>query len=238
MDPTQGDCLAEAPQRLAQRLGLEFSDYLLLSRALTHRSYLNEHPEAIEDNERLEFLGDAILDFLVGAWLYNRFPEMAEGALTRLRSALVRTEQLAEFAQEIDLGNAMYLGRGEAESGGRQRLALLCATFEALIGAIYLDQGMDTVIEFVEPLLESVADQIVTSGRIHDPKSQLQEWTQARGLGAPIYHTVAAHGPDHAKTFEVEVLIGGKVRGRGIGNSKQAAAKAAAQEAMNSLGVK
>ena len=238
MDPTQGECLEETPRELALRLGLNFFDYLLLSRALTHRSYINEYPEAIEDNERLEFLGDAVLDFLVGAWLYNRFPEMAEGALTRLRSALVRTEQLADFAQAIDLGNAMRLGRGEAGSGGRQRLALLCATFEALIGAIYLDQGVDAVMDFVEPFLESVADQIVASGRINDPKSQLQEWTQARGLGAPTYRTVAAHGPDHDKTFEVEVIVGDNVQGSGTGNSKQSAAKAAAQEAMRSLGVR
>jgi ribonuclease III len=237
MEPTQGERLEETPRQLAHRLGLEFSDFLLLSRALTHRSYLNEHPEAIEDNERLEFLGDAVLDFLVGAWLYNRFPEMAEGALTRLRSALVRTEQLADFARKIDLGTAMRLGRGEAESGGRMRNALLCATFEAFVGALSLDQGVDSVFIFVEPLLESVADQIVASGRIHDPKSKLQEWTQGRGLGAPTYVTVAAHGPDHAKTFEVEVLVGGKMRGRGIGNSKQSAAKAAAKEAMKSLGV-
>jgi ribonuclease-3 len=115
---------------------------------------------------------------------------------------------------------------------------LLCATFEALIGALYLDQGVDAVVDFVEPLLESVADQIVASGRIQDPKSQLQEWTQARGLGAPTYRTVAAHGPDHAKTFEVEVLVSGSVHGCGTGNSKQSAAKAAAQEAMQSLGVK
>ena len=161
MEPIQGDIREVTPRELAQCLGLQFSDYLLLSRALTHRSYLNEHPEAIEDNERLEFLGDAVLDFLVGAWLYNRFPEMAEGALTRLRSALVRTEQLADFAREIELGDAMRLGRGEAESGGRKRNALLCATFEAFVGALYLDQGVDIVIEFVEPLLESVADQIV-----------------------------------------------------------------------------
>jgi ribonuclease-3 len=110
----QGTQVLESPQVLSERLGLQFSDYLLLCRALTHRSYLNEHPEAIEDNERLEFLGDAVLDFLVGAWLYNRFPEMAEGQLTRLRSALVRTEQLASFSIQIGLGAPMRLGRGEA----------------------------------------------------------------------------------------------------------------------------
>jgi ribonuclease-3 len=237
MEPTQGAYRQLSPRELAQHLNLQFSDYLLLSRALTHRSFLNEHPEAIEDNERLEFLGDAVLDFLVGAWLYNRFPEMAEGSLTRLRSALVRTEQLAEFAHEIDLGDAMRLGRGETESGGRERQALLCATFEALVGALYLDQGVEAVSQFIEPLLESVADQILLSGRFHDPKSELQEWTQARGLGAPVYVTVAATGPDHAKIFDVEVIINGHPQGRGTGNSKQAAAKAAARAAMKVLGV-
>jgi ribonuclease-3 len=233
----QGTQVLESPQVLSERLGLQFSDYLLLCRALTHRSYLNEHPEAIEDNERLEFLGDAVLDFLVGAWLYNRFPEMAEGQLTRLRSALVRTEQLASFSIQIGLGAAMRLGRGEAESGGRQRQALLCATFEALIGALYLDKGIQAVQIFIQPFLESVADQILASGKIHDPKSRLQEWVQSEGNNAPTYKTISARGPDHAKVFEVEVLINGSKYGHGIGHSKQAAAKAAAQEALMGLGI-
>jgi len=233
----QGTEIWESPKGLSHRLGLKFSDQLLLSRALTHRSYLNEHPEAIEDNERLEFLGDAVLDFMVGAWIYNRFPEMAEGQLTRMRSALVRTEQLAEFAIQLDLGKAMRLGRGEADSGGRQRRVLLCATFEALIGALYLDSGIEDVIELVEPLLESVADQIILSGKIHDPKSKLQEWVQSQGNGAPIYQTISARGPDHAKMFEVEVRINGKKCGSGMGHSKQAAAKEAAIEAITKLGI-
>jgi ribonuclease-3 len=237
MDTTQGTVEMESPHELAQRLGLKFSDYLLLSRALTHRSYLNEHPEAIEDNERLEFLGDAVLDFLVGAWLYNRFPEMAEGALTRLRSALVRTEQLAEFAIQLDLGHSMLLGRGEEESGGRDRPAILCATFEALVGAIYLDAGIEAVQKFVKPLLESVADLIISTGRSLDPKSLLQEWTQGRGEGPPTYKTVSATGPDHAKVFVVDVLVDGQVFGRGVGRSKQSAAKSAAREALQSLGL-
>ena len=130
-----------APQELAARMGVSFNDGLLLSRALTHRSYLNEHSEAIEDNERLEFLGDAVLDFVVGAWLYNRYPEMPEGDLTRMRSALVYTEQLAKFAGMLDLGSALRLGRGEDQAGGRERSTLLCDAFEAVIGAIYLDMG-------------------------------------------------------------------------------------------------
>ncbi len=137
----QGKLGYESLRDFSERLGLNFPDPLLLTRALTHRSFLNEHPEALEDNERLEFLGDAVLDFLVGAWLYNRFPEMSEGNLTRLRSALVRTESLAEFARQIDLGSVLLLGHGESEGGGRDRIALLCGAFEALIGAIYLEGG-------------------------------------------------------------------------------------------------
>ncbi len=233
----QGTKEPDTPQSLIKRLGIEFSDIFLLTRSLTHRSYLNEHPEAIEDNERLEFLGDAVLDFLVGAWLYNRFPEMAEGELTRLRSALVRTEQLAEFSLKLGIGRAMRLGRGEAVSGGRQRMALLCATFEAFIGAYYLDAGIESVSEFLEPMLEEVATQILATGKTRDPKSMLQEYVQAKGNGAPKYRTVSATGPDHAKVFEVEVLINGRKYGHGVGKSKQSAAKAAAMEAITQLGI-
>ncbi len=236
MEHAQGAPVEESPRELAKRLGLEFSDFRLISRALTHRSYLNEHPDALEDNERLEFLGDAVLDFLVGAWLYNRFPEMSEGQLTRMRSALVRTEQLADFARELNLAQAMRLGRGEAESGGRERPALLCATFEALVGAIYMGADIPAVRRFVEPLLDGIAHQIYASGGMHDPKSKLQEWTQAKGYGAPRYDTISESGPDHAKVFELEVFINGTTYGRGSGHSKQSAAKAAAHEALKQLG--
>jgi ribonuclease-3 len=237
MKYAQGETGVESPRKLAQRLNLPFSDILLLTRALTHRSYVNEHPEAIEDNERLEFLGDAVLDFLVGAWLYNRFPEMPEGNLTRLRSALVRTEQLAEFARKLDLGDAIFLGRGETEAGGRQRAALLCATFEAMVGALYLDAGFEAVRSFVDPLLEPAARQILSGHKDKDPKSLLQEWAQSQGQGTPVYRTIAANGPDHAKVFEVEVRINGDICGRGIGYSKQAAAKVAARNALEEFGV-
>lgn len=226
----------EDPREFSQRLNLPFSDFLLLNRALTHRSYLNEHPEALEDNERLEFLGDAVLDFLVGAWLYNRFPELPEGNLTRLRSALVRTEQLAQFAGNINLGSAILLGHGEEEAGGRERPALLCGTFEALIGALYLDSGIVAVQAFVAPMLESAAEEILSDHRDKDPKSLLQEWAQAQGYGTPSYRTVSATGPDHAKIFTVEVYIQGERYGRGVGNSKQAAAKFAAREALKFIG--
>ncbi|MBM3145883.1 MAG: ribonuclease III [Chloroflexi bacterium] len=237
MESTQAIPEQESPRALAERLGIEFSDYRLLNRALTHRSYLNENPGALEDNERLEFLGDAVLDFLVGAWLYNRFPEMSEGQLTRMRSALVRTEQLAAFARKLDLGPAMRLGFGEAESGGRTRPALLCATFEALVGAIYVGAGIPVVREFVEPLLEGIAHKIYASGGMLDPKSRLQEWAQANSNGAPSYRTISESGPDHAKVFVVEVFINGNSYGIGSGYSKQSAAKAAAGEALFKLGV-
>jgi ribonuclease-3 len=233
---TQGDISSESPQDFARRLGLPFSRYSLLLRALTHRSYLNEHSdEALEDNERLEFLGDAVLDFLVGAWLYNRFPEMREGDLTRLRSALVRTEQLAEFAQQMDFGQAMRLGRGEGQGGGRQRLALLCATFEAVIGALYLDSGLEKVSHFIDPLLEQATEKILSTNQDRDPKSALQERIQARGFGPPMYRTVATHGPEHLKMFDVEVVINDQVYGFGSGLSKQAAAKEAARAALERL---
>lgn len=231
----QGNSEEMSPQELADKLDLPISDYRLLCRALTHRSYLNEHPEALEDNERLEFLGDAVLDFLVGAWLYNHFPEMAEGEMTRLRSALVRTEQLADFARQVGLGLAMRLGRGEAEGGGRSRPALLCGTFEALIGALYLDAGIDAVKKLVEPKLQIAVHTIFAKNSERDPKSLLQEWIQARGYEHPIYQTIATYGPDHAKEFEVEVLVDGRVLGRGRGHSKQAAAQMAAGQALETL---
>lgn len=227
----------ETPQELDQRVGLKIRDWLLLSRALTHRSYLNEHSEAVEDNERLEFLGDAVLDFVVGAWLYHRYPEMPEGDLTRMRSALVHTEQLAEFARRIKLGNAMRLGRGETQGGGRERSALLCDTFEAVIGALYLDRGIEAVGEFIEPLLIQASEDILLHHKNEDPKSLLQEWAQAQGLGAPRYETRSAVGPDHSKVFEVDVVIDGSVHGTGHGHSKQLAAKEAARVALQKIGM-
>lgn len=227
----------ETPVQLAQRLGLHFNNVMLLNRALTHRSYLNEHTEALEDNERLEFLGDAVLDFIVGAWLYNRYPEMPEGDLTRMRSSLVYTEQLANYARKISLGRAMRLGRGEVQAGGRERTALLCDTYEALIGAIYLDKGIDAVITFISPMLESASEEILSSHGIEDPKSLFQEWAQSQGHQSPYYVTRGAVGPDHSKIFEVDVMVDNQVYGTGSGASKQLAAKAAARDALTRVGM-
>ncbi len=224
----------ESASDLGRRLGLSFSNLSLLTRALTHRSYVNEHAQAVEDNERLEFLGDAVLDFSVGAWAYNRFPEMPEGDLTKMRSALVRNEQLAKFARKLDLGLALRLGRGEASSGGHDRDNLLGSAFEALIGALYLDSGLGAVDAFVNPILEEARESILNE--IHDPKSQLQEWAQSQKLGAPRYHVIGTSGPDHAVIFEMEVSIAGAVKGRGTGTSKSYAEHAAAQDALRNLG--
>jgi len=225
----------ESASALSRRLNLPFSNLSLLTRALTHRSYVNENPNSPEDNERLEFLGDAVLDFIVGAWVYNRFPEMPEGDLTKMRSAIVRNDQLAVFARHLKLGNALRLGRGEFNTGGSRRDGLLGSTFEAVIGAIYLDAGLGAVEAFVSPLLENARESVLT--KIHDPKSQLQEWAQAQKMSAPHYRTVSMTGPDHAKEFEVEVVIGERVVGSGHGTSKHTAQHAAASDAIKQLGI-
>jgi len=221
---------------LENSIGFAFGDKSLLHRALTHRSYLNEHPEfAFEDNERLEFLGDAVLDFVTGEYLYHRFPELAEGPLTSLRSALVRRETLARFARRFDLGAYLYMGHGESESGGRERPATLCATFEAVVGAIYLDGGLEAIQSLVQPLIEPEVARIQREHLAKDAKSLLQELAQGQYRCTPRYATIAARGPDHDKEFTVEVSICGQAVGRGSGHSKQQAAQNAAAQALDQL---
>jgi ribonuclease-3 len=222
-------------EEFAQRVGLDFLTPSLLQRALTHRSFINEHPEAIEDNERLEFLGDATLDFVAASWLYNRYPEMDEGDLTRLRSSLVRTEQLAEFARELNLGEGLRIGRGEETSGGRDRPALLCDAFEAVIGAIYLDVGLEEVFHFLEPRLVKAANAALEDESLLDPRSQLQIWAQAELGVTPLYETLDSYGPDHQREFLVEVAVGDDLKGRGQGRSKQEAAQEAAKNLLSQI---
>jgi ribonuclease-3 len=227
-----GDYL-EQVKEFAERNALEFWDWTLLRSALTHRSYLNEHPELDwEDNERLEYLGDAVLDFLLAEYLFHQFPNASEGELTALRAALVRRETLAQFAQRMGLGPSMFMGHGEVETGGRERLATLCAAFEALVGAVYLDQGMEGVTALVLPLIERGLGAARAEVADKDPKSRLQELAQGTLAVTPRYRTLKAEGPDHAKTFTVEVVIGDAVWGIGIGPSKQLAAQRAAAEAL------
>jgi ribonuclease-3 len=221
---------------LERNLGIQFTDKSLLQRALTHRSYLNEHPGfPFEDNERLEFLGDAVLDFVTGEYLYHRYPELREGQLTSLRSVLVRRETLARFALQFDLGHYLMMGRGEAETGGRERPAILCASFEALVGALYLDQGLDRVRTFVGPFIEPVVARTLREESDKDAKSRLQELVQGRLRRTPRYLTIDETGPDHAKVFTIQVLVNGEVYGQGSGLSKQQAAQSAAQDALERL---
>jgi ribonuclease-3 len=217
----------------------EFNNQELLKRALTHTSYANEHMTnggaMMDDNERLEFLGDAILDFVAAKWLYHQFPELDEGRLTSLRAALVRASTLAQFAESIQLSDYLLLGKGEAESGGRHRANILSDAFEALMGALYLDQGFDAVCNYFEQMIERVAPVVLNENLDRDPKSQLQEWSQARLSITPHYRLVNAEGPDHAKTFTVEVWLGDIVAAVGTGSSKQVAEQSAARTALNSL---
>lgn len=223
---------------LVERLGLSIKNLSLFVRAMTHRSFVNENSSVIEDNERLEFLGDAVLDFVVGAWVYHHFPEMAEGDLTRLRSAIVRTDSLAAFARRLDFGPALRLGRGELASGGRDRDNILCGAFEAFIGALYLETDVQGVVRFFEPLLESEREQLFAQPDLTDPKSRLQEWSQGEKLGAPSYVLVQKIGPEHSRNFEIEVRLNGDALGRGRGPSKAAAEQEAAKAALEKLGVK
>ncbi len=210
-----------------------FKDPSLLLRALTHRSYINEHPGAGEDNERLEFLGDAVLDFLSGSYLYRRFPELDEGGLTRMRAALVNTEGLAVLAIEIDLGQLLRLGKGEDDSGGRKRSTLLCDGFEAVIGAYFLDSGLEAVRTYVEPLFDSSSKLVIVGELEVDAKSAFQEWAQAERGQTPRYAQLAVTGPDHSREYTVEVLVADESFGTGTGPNKQAAAQAAARAALH-----
>ncbi len=230
--------LLEAALRFEQASGLRFRDKTLLQRALTHRSYLNETRDfLLADNERLEFLGDAVLDFLVGEHLYNRFPEMREGPLTNMRAALVREETLADLADQLRLGDYLLMGRGEADTGGRRRPATLCAAFEALVGALYLDQGIDAVRQLALPLMEPILPELAAWAELKDAKSRLQEWSQAELHATPRYETAAVEGPDHARIFTVQVVINDTVYGIGQGNSKQRASQAAAADALSRIAV-
>jgi ribonuclease III len=218
----------------AQRAaGVDFRDLSLLREALTHPSYPNENPLSdLLDNQRLEFLGDAVLDLVVAQWLFDRYPGATEGELTGLRAQIVRTEGLQAFALEIELGKHLLLGRGEAASGGRERPANLCAAFEALAGAIYLDQGLEGACRWARVFLERHATEIDGLRANKDAKSLLQEFAQSALRITPSYRIVREEGPDHAKTFTAQALVGDAVWGQGAGNSKQAAEQAAAEAAL------
>ncbi len=219
---------------LQSRLGLRFNNDALLLHALTHSSYVNEHSsEDIEDNERLEFLGDAVLDFLTAETLYKRYPDMDEGAMTRMRSALVRTESLAQVARDVGVRESMRIGKGEDINGGRERDVVLCQVFEAVIGAIYLDHGLEAVKSFIAPRLEALEAEVMDEAINKDTRSQFQEWSQAKFGLTPEFEIVSESGPAHERLYIVEATIGPKVVIAGTGQSKQAASHDAAEKAMN-----
>ena len=221
---------------LQRRLGHEFADRALLRQAMVHRSYLNENPgEALESNERLEFLGDAILDAVVSRRLYDDYPSASEGWLTEVRSLLVRNETLAERARACDLGRYLVMGRGVESQDGRNRPAILGRTFEALLGAVYLDGGWGAAQHVILRALSDQLEAIAIAGVERDAKSQLQQACQAEWHETPRYHTVEERGPAHEREFRVEVRVNGETLGGGEGPSKQAAEKAAAEMALRAL---
>jgi ribonuclease-3 len=235
MDSNQIDPFENA-RTFQAHIHLAFDNQSLILRALTHRSTVNESPFLIGDNERLEFLGDAVIGLVAAEFLYQRFPEKREGALTAMRAYLVRKETLARFARDINLGDYLLMGRGEAESGGKERDSTLSSAFEAVVGALYLDQGQEAAEAFLIPFFNPELERLQTDQLTKDPKSRLQEWSQAELKETPSYVTIATEGPDHDRVFTIEVRIGGEVYGVGEGKSKQQAAQAAAKNALERLG--
>ena len=224
---------------LHRSLGYAFRDPGLLQAALIHTSYVNERPgRGLESNERLEFLGDAVLGIVVAHRLYVSRPESAEGELTVVRAWLVRQSTLARWARQVSLGPHLLLGRGEARGGGRDRPALLSRGFEALIGAIYLDGGIDAASTVLLPFIDQEVQAGFSPQRVVDAKSRLQQVTQARFEQTPSYSMVEHTGPGHSPMFVVEVRAGPEVIARGSGHSKRAAQQAAAHAALQRLDVK
>ena len=223
-------------ENLQENLGYRFRDESLLRGALYHSSYANEHRnENIVSNERLEFLGDAVLGFVSAEFLYSRFPNAPEGELTRIRAALVREESLFEVAQALQLGECLMLGKGEESGGGRQRPSILADCTEAVFAAVYLDGGMDCARDLIHRVLLSKGDIAVAESRRRDYKTELQELVQRKPHQVLRYELVGQSGPDHAKVFTVAVLLNGDPVGEGSGHSKKEAEQSAACAALETL---
>ena len=223
---------------LQKKIGIVFTDKTLLKTAFIHRSYLNEHKKYKgPSNERLEFLGDAALSIVVSSFLYERLPNEPEGKLTTSRAALVRTETLAKVARNLSLGTYLVLSKGEEDTDGRDNPSILANTFEALVGAIYLDRDIDKVQEFLKKTVLGNWENLILSA-VPDNKSRLQEFVQRKYHVSPVYKLISSWGPDHARQFEIGVFINEENLGRGIGNNKQAAAQNAAKDALTRLASK
>jgi len=213
----------------------EFKNKHLFDLAFTHRSYLNEANSPSESNERLEFLGDSILSFVVSTYIYDTYKDRKEGELTSLRSVLTNTETLYEVGKRLDLGRNLRLSKGEEESGGRESKTILANTYEAVVGALYLDQGIEAVKEFINETILKVIDEIVEVQGLKDPKSALQELLQETQKASPNYEVISAEGPDHDRMYTVGVYLAGKMLAQGQGKSKQEGEKKAAQNALQML---
>jgi ribonuclease III len=223
-------------ERLQERLGYNFGDRGILLQALTHKSYghefFQEKPLALRDNERLEFLGDAILDVIVSDILLEVFPNAPEGQLSKMRAAVVNEKTLAQLARALHLQDSVRLGKGEAQTGGHDKSSILSSTLEALIAAIYLDGGFNAVYPVVRHIFAPLFVEERELMAFYDHKTQLQEIVQARWKVTPTYHLVEAHGPDHAKIFEIEVKMNGKTLALAKGSSKKEAEQNAARAAI------
>jgi ribonuclease-3 len=221
---------------LSVRLGLALPDRATALAALTHKSYVNEHrEEGLADNERLEFLGDAVIDLAVSHRLMERFPTAREGELSKMRAAVVDEQGLSEMARALDLGALLRLGRGEELTGGRHKASLLADAMEAVIAAVYVASGLAPVLAIVDRFLGEAFARAASGTLDRDYKTQLQEMAQSRLRATPRYRVVGERGPDHSKTFEVETDLRGEVIGRGAGRSKKDAEQAAAKLALDAL---
>lgn len=215
-----------------EKLHIEFDDITLLVTAFTHRSYLNEHRKSVsEHNERLEFLGDAVLELVVTEYLYGNYSD-PEGVLTNWRSSLVRTESISAAGHKYDFEALLRLSRGEKQGSTRARAQILANTYEAVVGAIYLDQGYEAAKKFIDESILSTFKDILASGSWMDSKSHLQELAQSQEAATPVYKVIKEEGPDHDKTFTVGVYVDSKLKGQGEGPSKQAAQQQAAEAAL------
>lgn len=217
---------------LEEDMGYIFEDPSLLDQALTHKSYANERGPEVPDNERLEFLGDAVLDLAVSRILYEVKPPLSEGEMSKLRAHLVNEQSLERVALTFDLGHYLLLGRGEEQTGGREKASILADAFEALVAAVYLDGDFDMAFPLVEGIFRPVIAEAGTDFIDRDYKTRLQELCQSRYGRAPAYRTVSESGPDHNKSFEVEILVGSRTLSRGRGRSKKEAEQSAAQDAL------
>lgn len=224
-------------ESLERRVGYSFNDKGLLDMALTHTSYVKGDGRASAHNERLEFLGDAVLELCVSEYLYNRFAEYNEGDMTRLRAQTVCEGALYDVAKKLELGKSLLLGRGEDHSGGREKPSILSDAVEALIGALYIDGGMDTAKDFIMGFIGTAVQSAVSGGPHKDYKTMLQEYVQKRHMGQIAYVLTGSSGPDHNKVFDMDVTVAGVVVGSGEGKTKQEAGQHAAKAALEEMGI-